>query len=109
MKDQKTPVTKAKPEAEAKTEEPNPNLVGSDTPTCEPSKEKPELVADQAAFNAKEVAMAAEEEGVTAAEMLAASIEKLRVEHVALGGGMNTAHSKAITFASTALDMIRAL
>jgi len=127
MEDQKTPVTEAKTESEAKTEEPkvpvevetesvpnleepNPNLVGSDTPTYElPEEKKPDPKANQAAFNAKEVAMEAEEEGVTAADMLAASIEKLRIEHVAMGGGMNTPLSKAITFVATAIDLIKAM
>ena len=79
-----TPKAKA-PKAEAKT--------GSNAkpkPLPGPPAEKPK----------------AEDEGVTAAEMLNAVITMLRKEHLALGGGNNTAHSKAITFASTARDLV---
>ena len=110
----------AKPEAEAEAEA----GAGSDIPPLPPKvipevEEKSPIADTEAVANAEEaeatisdenkmaaVLDAAEDEGITAAEMLDASIAKLRQEHIKLGGGSNTPHSKAITFASTARDLV---
>ena len=82
------------PEAEAKAEEAKANA----------EDEKKVLEQHRIEREVEDAQM--DMDGVTAAQALDLAIRRLRAEHVKLGGGSNTPHSKAITFASTARDLV---